>query len=252
MCHGPLSLAPPPPRPGSIRVTGAVTLAAADDAPVPAYAALPEGRERYRGRVVVLPDVRGLHPFYTALARRFAEAGFAAVAIDLYGRTAGGHLRDPEFAWRPHMPEVREAQVDADVRAALDHLDEVDRDPGGPAFTVGFCFGGGHSWRLAGSDLPLAGTIGFYGLPHLVTGELRPGRAPILMLLAGRDEETPAPAYEELTGRLDAAGARYDAHTYPEAPHSFFDRAGDRWAPACQDAWRRLLAFTDRLEPGRR
>ena len=39
--------------------------------------------------MVVLPDVRGLHPYYVELAERFAEAGIPAVAIDYFGRTAG-------------------------------------------------------------------------------------------------------------------------------------------------------------------
>jgi hypothetical protein len=39
--------------------------------------------------IVILPDVRGLHPYYEELALRFAESGVDALAIDYFGRTAG-------------------------------------------------------------------------------------------------------------------------------------------------------------------
>jgi carboxymethylenebutenolidase len=209
-----------------------VPLAAADGTPVAAYRALPAVPGR--GRVVLLPDVRGLHPFYAELAVRFAEAGFSTLALDLYGRTAADDERGADFDWRPHVEQVRPEQVDAAVRAALAHLAAVDP---GPAYAVGFCFGGGQSWRLAAGPLGLAGAIGFYGLPHLVSEPPGPDSTPMLLLLAGCDDETPAPAYRELLDRLDAAGSRYEAHTYPGAPHSFFDRTAEEWADACRDAW---------------
>ncbi len=244
MCHDPgSSRAPVPPDAGPVRAHGPVRLATAERATVLGHLAVPAVPGR--GRVVLLPDVRGLHPFYRDLAVRFAEAGFSTLALDLYGRTAAGEDRGPDFDWRPHVEQVRPEQVDADVAAALEHLAAVDD---GPAYAVGFCFGGGQSWRLAGAGLGLAGAVGFYGLPHLV-GEVGPGDAPRLLLLAGDDDETPAAAYEELTGRLRAAGAPFAAHTYPGAPHSFFDRTAERWADVCGDAWRRLLAFVQRPAP---
>lgn len=241
MCHRPEGRAPGPPYRAAVRTHGRVEIVSADGSHVPAYGAIPV--EPRRGCAVLLPDVRGLHPFYEDLAYRFAEAGFTTLAVDLYGRTARDDMRGDEFAWRDHVDQVRAEQVDADVRAALTYLRSYDR---GPAFTVGFCFGGGHSWRLADSTLALAATIGFYGLPHLVTGVPAPDRAPMLMLLAGQDEETPSWAFEELMARLDVANVPYEAHTYAEAPHSFFDRSHDQWADACRDAWQRIFAFTDR------
>lgn len=246
MCHLPAGRAPEPPNPGAVREHGPVELVSADGFPVLAYAATPATPGR--GRVVLLPDVRGLHPFYMDLACRFAQAGFSTLAVDWYGRTAADRRRGDGFAWRDHVSRVRDDQVDTDVQAALGWLCSGDCGPGdrGPAFTVGFCFGGGHSWRLAGSGLELAGAIGFYGLPHLVTGPRAADPAPTLLLLAGRDDETPGPAFQELTSRADATGAPYEMHTYPDAPHSFFDRTSDQWADVCRDAWLRLLGFTDR------
>jgi carboxymethylenebutenolidase len=54
--------------------------------------------------VVILPDVRGLHPFYEELAPRFADAGVHALALDYYGRTAGTGSRGGDFDHTPHPP----------------------------------------------------------------------------------------------------------------------------------------------------
>jgi len=133
--------------------------------------------------------------------------------------------------------------VAADAAAAAELL---RREHPGPLFTVGFCFGGGHAWRLGASDLGLAGAIGFYGLPYLVEDVVHHLSAPMLMLLASDDNETPTDEYERLAHRLDAGGKTYEVHVFEGLPHSFFDRSSEAWGPACTEAWRRLLDFTER------
>ena len=68
-----------------------LTLEAADGNRFAAFAAAPE--ERARVGVVILPVVRGLYRFYEELALRFAERGYAAIAFDYFGRTAGADKR---------------------------------------------------------------------------------------------------------------------------------------------------------------
>ncbi len=104
---------------------------------------------------------------------------------------------------------------------------------------------GSHSWRLAASDLPLAGTIGFYGKPALVEDVLDRIHRPLLMLVAGADA-TPQAEFDRMDQRLTAAGREHEMYVYANAPHSFFDRASDQWQDACTDAWRRILDFIDR------
>jgi carboxymethylenebutenolidase len=243
MCHQEDSRPPAPPRVGGVGESGDLVLTSADGTRFRAYAARPA--ESSRAGVVLLPDVRGLHPYYRDLAVRFAEAGLAAVAIDYFGRTAGIGERGEDFAWQQHREQTTPEGIAADAAAAVDHL----RTPNGPAagavFTVGFCFGGSHAWRLAASDLPLAGTIGFYGKPALVEDVLDRIHRPLLMLVAGADG-TPQADFEQMDRRLTAAGREHEMYVYPGAPHSFFDRAFDQWRDACADAWRRILSFVDR------
>lgn len=241
MCHDVDSRPPAPPDPGQVRGHGRTHLTSADGTRLLAYRADPE---RSRGaRIVLLPDVRGLHPFYEDLAVRFAEAGYPTVAVDWFGRTAADDDRGADFAYADHVPQVRADRVRDDVAAAIALLDD---DTSGPTFTVGFCFGGSQSWRLSASDLPLAGTIGFYGRPSLVEDAVPRMTRPLLLLVAGADAATPPEEADRFAGLLDTAGAVYERQVYDGAPHSFFDRAFAQWQDACADAWARILAFTDR------
>src|SRR5688572_25732613 len=65
--------------------------------------------------MLVLPDVRGLAPFYEELALRFAESGIDAIAIDYYGRTAGAQRRAADFDHAQHSAELTWAGVRADA-----------------------------------------------------------------------------------------------------------------------------------------
>ena len=83
-----------------------------------AFAAQPE--EPAEVGIVVLPDVRGLYRFYEELALRFAERGYAAIAIDYFGRTAGISKRDDDFDYMEHVAQLTFEGTQADVGAAVD------------------------------------------------------------------------------------------------------------------------------------
>jgi carboxymethylenebutenolidase len=252
MCHADDSRAPEPPRRGPLGEHGPRELTSADGNRFRAYSAVP--REVAFAGVVILPDVRGLHPYYEDLAVRFAEAGYRTVAIDYFGRTAGAGARDDSFEYRPHIEKTTPEGIAQDVRAAVEWLRTSARRPDLPTFTVGFCFGGANSWRQSGDQANLAGCIGFYGgRPMQRAGTAIPKMtAPLLMLLAGDDKGTPAAEFEEFAGLVRARGLQVESHTYPGAPHSFFDRAFAEHREACLDSWKRIIDFTDRHTSGAR
>src|SRR4051812_32773263 len=192
MCHDHESRPPAPPRSGDVAERGVLTLTAADGTEFSAAYAAPA--EPPRAGVVILPDIRGLHPYYVALAERFAQAGLAAVAVDYFGRTAGlcgeDGTRGEDFDWQPHIPQTTAAGIDADIVAAVEYL-RSRTVAGLPVITVGFCFGGSHSWRQSGGDLDLAGCAGFYGRPSMVGDVATRAHLPTVMLIAGADKATP-------------------------------------------------------------
>ncbi|HTT34478.1 MAG TPA: dienelactone hydrolase family protein [Thermoplasmata archaeon] len=247
MCHSDESRAPAPPRRGPVGRQERLELVSSDRNRYRAFTAEPAAPPS--AGVVILPDVRGLHPYYEDLAVRFAEAGFRAIAIDYFGRTAGTGERDETFDWKSHVARTTPEGIARDVRAAVDRIrDSAGADAALPVFSVGFCFGGAASWRQSGEDHGLAGCIGFYGgRPMERVGAAIPRmRAPLLMLLAGEDRATPASEFEEFASRVRARGIEVDSHTYPGAPHSFFDRSFEEHQAACADAWDRLLRFMER------
>jgi carboxymethylenebutenolidase len=216
-------------------------------------AALAQAPESQRLAVIILPDVRGLYRFYIELAERFCEAGHHAIAIDYFGRTAGTGERDEDFDHWPHVEQTRVVQVQADADAARALLTE--RTGATRFVTVGFCFGGTQSFLAATSpELHLDGVVGFYGrlrggragLPSPID-HVEEMRCPVLGLFGGADEAIPTDQIEMFDRRLDEAGVDHDVVIYPDAPHSFFDRAYEEHAGACSDAWRRVLGFLEKV-----
>jgi carboxymethylenebutenolidase len=244
MCYGDDALPPAPPVTGAVGDHGELFLLSADGTEFAAYYAYPQTRTR--SAVVVLPDVRGLHRFYRDLAERFAAVGLVAIAIDYYGRTTElGSQRGDSFPFREHADRLEPAQVTQDVHAAVEWL-RGDRDHDVEAvFTVGFCAGGGLSWRQSAADHGLAGCIGFYGRPARVADQIGSMRVPLLLLAAGQDD-IPVEEVERFAEQARANGVDAELHVYPDAPHSFFDRTSGNYQEECDDAWRRVLAFIDR------
>jgi carboxymethylenebutenolidase len=207
---------------------------------------------RAHSAVVVLPDVRGLHRFYQELADRFATIGVLAVAIDYYGRTTEiGSARGESFPWRQHNEQLTPDQVTQDVHAAVAWLRQDLDHQIESVFTVGFCFGGAHSWRQSAADHGLAGCVGFYGRPSRVTDQIGSMRAPLLLLAAGKDEGIPIEEVEQFAEQVRETGIDAELHVYPAAPHSFFDKTADDYQQECEDAWRRVIDFINRhsLQP---
>ena len=205
-----------------------------------AFAALPD--EPSGAGVVILPDVRGLYRFYEELALRFAERGYAAVAIDYFGRTAGVEKRDDDFEYMPHVeqttPEGMQADVAQPSRGCASRRQSI--------FTVGFCMGGRHSWLAAAGGHGLRGAVGFYGRPGAgATARPARHRSPTgWMRRSSPSRREPTRTSRPRTTprsrkRSTAAGVEHELITYEGAPHSFFDRKQEEFAEASADAWQR-------------
>ena len=230
-----------------------VTLTARDGnrfAAFHARAAAPSG-----AGIVILPDVRGLHPYYEELALRFAEHGIDALAIDWFGRTAGASARDADFEYMPHVTQTTWAGIAADVAAGVAAVRTGDGGRGAVerAFTIGFCMGGRMSFLSATLGLGLAGVIGLYGT---LVGPWRNDApapvdlvdaiaSPVLGLFGGADEAITPEAVAAFDGGLSASGTPHRIVTYPGAPHSFFDRKAAEFADASAAAWDEILAFVE-------
>ncbi len=208
--------------------------------------------------IVILPDVRGLHPYYEELALRFAERGIDAIAIDWFGRTAGAEARDEGFDFMPHVAQTTWAGITIDIKATVEEVRTPDEGrPGAErAFVIGFCLGGRMAFLAATLGLELAGVIGLYG-PVVGAGRndapapidvVERFEAPVLGLFGGADGSIPAESVAAFDARLAEAGVEHRLITYPDAPHSFFDRKAAEYSQTSARAWDEILRFVDVAE----
>ncbi|HEV8311149.1 MAG TPA: dienelactone hydrolase family protein [Methylomirabilota bacterium] len=250
MCFDLDARPPIPPIAGGATDARELLLTSADGTRFAAYAAR-AAQSRGAG-MIVLPDVRGLHPYYKELALRFAEHGVDAVAVDYFGRTAGQDDRGEGFDFMTHVPQTTPETLQADIAAAAAFLRSKEGGAIRALFSVGFCFGGALSFLQAASGLGYAGVIGFYGWPlGLARWPDRPKpidavsrfACPVLALYGGADPGIPKSAVDDFDQALERARVPHESVVYDGAPHSFFDRRQTEFADASADAWKRVLAF---------
>lgn len=207
--------------------------------PLTVYRAKPVGGGGL-GAVIVIHENRGLNPHIEDVARRAALAGFLAVAPDLLS-PLGGTPADPDEA-RDMIGRLEAPSVVADLVALAAAL-RADPDGNGKVGSVGFCWGGGMSGRLATADPRLDAAVVFYGsVPPL--DEVPSIGAQLLLHYAAMDQRINerVPEFEEA---LRTAGVGYEIHMYDDTQHAFHnDTSEARYdAEAARLAWERTTAF---------
>jgi carboxymethylenebutenolidase len=249
MCFDHASRPPIEPIAGGALDGKSLTLTGEDGTPFRAFAARPANPTG--AGILILPDVRGLHPYYEELALRFAEHGVAAVAIDYFGRTAGTDDRPADFDYQPHVAQVQWEHMAGDIRAGIAHLRSGDVGSPSSAFATGFCMGGRLASDAATLGLGLAGVIPFYGWP---TGQHRTGspapadladqiECPVLAIYGEADQGISAEVRDAYDEALTNAGVEHETIVYPNATHGFFDKRFEEFAAQSADAWAATIDF---------
>lgn len=206
-----------------------------------AYAASLKPGPKTRPLVLVIHENRGLTEHIKDVTRRFALAGFGAVAPDLLS-PQGGTPADEDRA----REMIRTLDYDlalARVRTML----LTAAEEGIKAGAVGFCWGGAFVNRLAvaaGSELHAG--VSYYG-PAPAPSEAAKVQAAIMVHLAGDDQRVNATGLPWVEA-LRAAGKRVEGHVYAGVEHAFNnDTSAERYGKAAADlAWGRTVAFLRR------
>jgi carboxymethylenebutenolidase len=219
------------------------------------YDAEPEGEPR--GAVIVAQEAFGVNPHIEDVTRRFAQAGYRAVAPHLFHRTGDPVIEYGDYdKIMPQFEGLSEAGVLNDIDASIAYLEKAGFAPGRIG-VVGFCMGGTVAFlasarRALGAGVTFYGggvTEGRFGMPSMV--ELAPGlQTPWLGLYGDEDQGIPSVQVEEL--RPAAALAKVDTEVvrYPGAGHGFHcDMRPDYHAEAAGDAWKRTLAWFAKYLP---
>jgi carboxymethylenebutenolidase len=210
---------------------------------VSAYQSRPKAPGR-QPAVVVIHENRGLTPYIQDVARRLARAGYHALAPDLLSRRGGTGVHATSQAAIEAIRGLSNADVQADLRAALAWLQKADGVRGDRLGVVGFCWGGAQSLLLGTASRDLDAVVVFYGRNPSPLDLVQNLTAPLLAIY-GEDDPAIIPGVAPLEAALKQAGKVYEIKVYPGAKHAFHnDTNPERYhAEAARDAWQRTLAF---------
>jgi carboxymethylenebutenolidase len=222
---------------------------------MPAYRAMPAGKTNLPV-VHVVSEVFGVHEYIADVARRFAKAGYLAIAPELFVRQgdAQGYGEIGKL-----LSEVVDKVPDAQVMGDLDASVAWARSNGGDGARLGitgFCWGGRQTWLYDAHNPAVKAGVAWYGRLVGSNSPLQPKHpvelvgtlhGPVLGLYGGDDSGIPQDSVEQMKKALatgSAAAKKSEFVVYPGAPHAFHaDYRPSYRKEAAEDGWKRCLAW---------
>jgi len=220
--------------------------------PIPLYEAAPDTNPV--GAVIVVQEIFGVNDHIEDVARRFAAAGFHAVAPHLFHRDGVNALPYDYAIAKPHMENLTADNMSTDIAETLNYLADKGFSTSSTG-VVGFCLGGSVA-LLAATQHPFGAAVTFYGggvgqgrlgIPPLIdiAASLR---APWLGLYGDQDRTIPVGDVERLRVEAARAAAPTSIVRYPEAGHAFHcdARSANYHEASARDAWGKAVDWLGR------
>jgi carboxymethylenebutenolidase len=187
--------------------------------------------------ILLLHEWWGLNDQVKSVARELAEAGYVALALDLYD---GKIATDADTAGKYMAALERTIAMDL-MGAAIDWLRRHPKSTG-KVGTVGWCMGGGLSLD-ASIARPVDASVIYYGRVDHPMAELQKLKGPVMGHFAERDAWINHAMVDPFEASMKKAGRPLDLHWY-EADHAFGNPTGANFQkPEAELAWRRTLEF---------
>lgn len=213
------------------------------------YLAKPRAGAKGLG-VVVIHENRGLTDHIRDVARRLAKAGYHALAIDLCSRGGGTDKIDPNMVGAFLSAPARLNDLVKDLGSAMDHLGTqagVKNDRFG---VVGFCYGGGMTWRAAAAHPKVKAAVPYYGPAPDPLDILKTTNAAILGQYGETDSRVNGAMNSIIAATektLTDAGKIFDKRIHAGAGHAFNnDTGGSYQEAAAVSGWKDTLAWFDK------
>jgi carboxymethylenebutenolidase len=235
-------------------VVGEITIPVGDFK-MPAYRAAPQGRAN-APVVLLVSEIFGVHEHIADVARRFAKAGYFAIAPELFVRQGdAGSYGEIGKLIAEVVSKVPDAQVMADLDACVAWARGQGADTGKLGVT-GFCWGGRITWLYSAHSSAVKAGVAWYGRLAGQANPLQPRHpvdvaaslhGPVLGLYGEADTGIPLDTVEAMKKALAAGGAaarKSEFVVYPAAPHAFHaDYRPSYRKEAAEDGWRRCLSW---------
>jgi carboxymethylenebutenolidase len=235
-------------------VAGEVTIPVGDFK-LPAYRAAPAGVAN-APVVLVVSEIFGVHEHIADVARRFAKAGYFAIAPEMFVRQGdAGSYGEIAKLIAEVINKVPDAQVMGDLDACLAWARGQGADTGRTGVT-GFCWGGRITWLYSAHNPAVKAGVAWYGRLVGAPSALTPAHpvdlagklnGPVLGLYGGADTGIPLDTVDKMKAALAAgspAAKKSDFVVYPDAPNAFHaDYRPSYRKDAAEDGWKRCLAW---------
>jgi carboxymethylenebutenolidase len=220
---------------------------------MPAYRAAPAGKSNLPV-VLVVHEIFGVHEYIADVCRRFAQAGYLAIAPELFARQGDpGQYGEVGKLMTDVVSQVPDAQVAGDLDACVQWAAANGGDLARVGIT-GFCWGGRQVWLYTARNKSIRAGVAWYGRLVGATNELTPRNpidvatslnAPVLGLYGGKDGGIPLDTVDNMKAALatgNAASKASEFVVYPDAPHGFHaDYRASYRKDAAEDGWKRWL-----------
>ncbi len=223
------------------------------DGEIPAYRAMPATGSDFP-TVLVVQEIFGVHEHIKDVCRRFAKAGYFAIAPELYARQGDvSTMTDVPALIRDVVSKVPDAQVMSDLDATVEYAKGTGKADTAKLGITGFCWGGRIVWLYAAHNPDLKAGVAWYGRVVGNATELQPKnpidvvsdiKAPVLGLYGGADTGIPNDTVEQMKSALAAAGKKHEFVVYPDTPHAFHaDYRPTYRKEQAEDGWKRALEW---------
>lgn len=224
------------------------------DGEIPAYRAMPDKGDNFPV-VLVVQEIFGVHEHIKDICRRFAKAGYFAIAPEMYARQGDvSNLSNIQDIIGKVVSKVPDKQVMSDLDAAVAYAAKTGVTDASKLGITGFCWGGRVVWLYAAHSSKLKAGVAWYGRLVGQPSDMTPKhpldvaadlKAPVLGLYGGKDQGIPLDTVEKMRAALKEAGKKdSEIIVYPEAQHGFHaDYRPSYNKEAAEDGWKRLMAF---------
>jgi carboxymethylenebutenolidase len=227
------------------------------DGEIPAYRAFPEKGGPFPVALVI-QEIFGVHEHIRDVCRRLARNGYMAIAPELFARQGDvSKMTNFQEILTNVVSKVPDAQVVADLDAAVEYARKSGQGDVARLGITGFCWGGRIVWLYAAHNPKVKAGVAWYGRltqrPETPASPLQPTHptdvaakltVPVLGLYGGKDEGIPLAQVEQMRTKLKEGKSRSEIVVFPDAPHGFHADYRPSYRKADAEAgWKRMLAW---------